>query len=164
MTVSDDQPQKELTPREAKFVERYAVHLNGARAAREAGYSEHSCYEIAWENLRKPQIKAALVPLLEARQMSVEEGLSRLADWARGSVNPFVKEDGTLDLTSETARAHMHLIKKITQGPRGIAIELHDAKDAVVKILEAQGKINPAGQIPPVTVNIIRPAKSDDGL
>ncbi|KAB7730150.1 hypothetical protein F5984_13285 [Rudanella paleaurantiibacter] len=153
---------KKLTPKERKFVERYALHLNGARAAREAGYSEATAKETAYENLTKPHIKEALAPLLEARQMPVEEGISRLTDWARADMSPFVTEDGALDLTSEEARANLHLIKKITQGPRGISIELHDAKDAVVKILEAQGKINPAGAIPPVTVNIIRPAK--DGL
>ena len=160
LDLTPDKPRK-LTAREQKFVERYAVHLNGARAAREAGYSEDNARHSGCENLTKPHIKAALKPLLEARTMPVEEGLNRLTDWARGDLSPFLhpSESGkmSINLSHKEAQAHYHLIKKVKQRTTvrttedGIfeetytEVELHDAKDAVVKLLEAHGKINPAG-------------------
>lgn len=49
--------EKKLTEKERKFCHIYIVDWNGARAAREAGYSEKSCYDIGKENPRKPHIQ-----------------------------------------------------------------------------------------------------------
>ena len=51
---------RKLTPRETKFVACYLVSLNGADAAREAGYSAKGAKQRADELLRLPAIKAAL--------------------------------------------------------------------------------------------------------
>lgn len=48
---------KKLTEKEKNFCHEYVVDWNGARAARNAGYSEKSCYDIGSENPRKPHIK-----------------------------------------------------------------------------------------------------------
>ncbi|GAB4023686.1 hypothetical protein GCM10028808_74670 [Spirosoma migulaei] len=53
-----------LTRRQLHFIQFYRKHYNASRAAREAGYSLKTAYSIGWENLRKPQIKAALDTLL----------------------------------------------------------------------------------------------------
>jgi len=47
-----------LTRKQVVFCEQYVVDWNASRAAREAGYSENTCGEIGYENLKKPQIKA----------------------------------------------------------------------------------------------------------
>jgi len=52
--------EKILTPKERAFCWRYLVLRNGAKAAREAGYSENTCSEIAYEYLRKPHLKEYL--------------------------------------------------------------------------------------------------------
>ncbi len=51
---------RQLTPKQARFVAEYAKDHNGTQAAIRAGYSENTAYAIASENLRKPEIVAAL--------------------------------------------------------------------------------------------------------
>lgn len=50
----------ELTRKQQRFVDEYLVDLNGAQAAIRAGYSADSAKEIAYENLTKPHIAAAI--------------------------------------------------------------------------------------------------------
>jgi hypothetical protein len=49
-----------LTRRQLRFVDEFIVTRCGAEAARRAGYSTRTVCEMAYENLRKPQIVAAL--------------------------------------------------------------------------------------------------------
>ena len=49
-----------LTPKQKRFVEEYCVDFNATQAAIRAGYSPSTAYSIGSENLRKPEIKAAL--------------------------------------------------------------------------------------------------------
>jgi len=74
---------KKLTERQSRFVDNYVDCGNGAEAARRAGYSEKADDEIAYENLRKPHIQAAITErmdeagITEKRLLSVlDEGLS----------------------------------------------------------------------------------------
>ena len=74
---------KKLTERQRRFVDNYVDCGNGADAARKAGYSENADDEIAYENLRKPHIKAAIAErmdeagITEKRLLKVlDEGLS----------------------------------------------------------------------------------------
>ncbi|OZA29341.1 MAG: hypothetical protein B7X91_02555 [Hydrogenophilales bacterium 17-64-11] len=53
-----------LNDKQTRFVDEYCISLCGAEAARKAGYSVRTAYAIGAENLRKPQIKAAI----QARQ------------------------------------------------------------------------------------------------
>lgn len=141
-----------LTDKQRRFVEEYCVDFNATQAAIRAGYSEHSASEIGWENLRKPQIREAIEARLDELSMSAAEATKRLTEWGRGDLSPFLTPDGRLDLTSETARRHIHLLKKVKITERMIAgdddqaiierraeIDLHDAKDAVVQIAKIRG-------------------------
>lgn len=58
-----------LTPLQVRFVEEYLVDLNATQAAIRAGYSKNTAAEQGYENLRKPQIVAAIA---EARQRQQE--------------------------------------------------------------------------------------------
>ena len=49
-----------LTPKQRRFVEEYAKDCNATQAAIRAGYSEKSAYSIGDENLRKPEVAAAI--------------------------------------------------------------------------------------------------------
>lgn len=49
-----------LTAKQERFVDEYLVDLNATAAARRAGYSEKTAEVIGYENLRKPQIMAAI--------------------------------------------------------------------------------------------------------
>lgn len=147
-------PNRE-TNKQKVFVERYTMHWNAARAAREAGYSSKTAYQIASENLRKPHIRAAIAEKLKDITMSADEVLARQSEIARGSLDHFVtvNEDGfaVLDFSGD-ANEKLHLLKRIktkrtrrTTGKgenaegwedENIEIELHDPQRA----LEALGK------------------------
>lgn len=49
-----------LTAKQQKFVDEYFISGNATDAARLAGYSKKTCYSIGNENLKKPEITAAL--------------------------------------------------------------------------------------------------------
>lgn len=49
-----------MTAKQRRFVDEYLVDLNASAAARRAGYSPHRADAMGFENLRKPEIAAAL--------------------------------------------------------------------------------------------------------
>lgn len=81
---------QELTAREAAFVAEYLVDLNGAAAARRAGYSARTARAIAAENLTKPHIQAAIKAAMEARAERVEVSADKVLGelWAIATADP----------------------------------------------------------------------------
>lgn len=73
-----------LTYKQQRFVEEYLVDFNGARAAREAGYSKKTAFRIAEQNLKKPLIAAEIAKrkqkLTEKTELSVEWVLDNLKE------------------------------------------------------------------------------------
>lgn len=88
-----DQALAALTAKQRKFVLHYLSSLNASAAAREAGYSERTAAAIGYENLRKPQIAAAISAGMAIQAMPAEEILARLAAQARGSMADFLRVD-----------------------------------------------------------------------
>lgn len=66
-----------LTTKMERFVAEYVVTRNGAESARRAGYSANTAYVIAYENLRKPQIVAALAA--KEAELAVKLDIDRTA-------------------------------------------------------------------------------------
>lgn len=66
-----------MTPKQQRFVEEYLVDLNATQAALRAGYSEKTAYSIGPENLKKPEIAAAI----EAAQNKTSEKLDITREW-----------------------------------------------------------------------------------
>lgn len=64
-----------LNTKQLRFVDEYCISHSAADAARKAGYSVKTAYAIGAENLRKPQIKAAI----QARQAAtaLELGITK---------------------------------------------------------------------------------------
>ncbi|MGJ0508913.1 MAG: terminase small subunit [Methylocystis sp.] len=58
-----------LTPKQQRFVEEYLVDLNATQAAIRSGYSKKTAGQIGDENLKKPEIAAAI----EARRSALSE-------------------------------------------------------------------------------------------
>lgn len=85
----------DLTPKQRRFVEEYLVDFNATGAAIRAGYSAKSASSIGYENLRKPQIQAAIREtrdrLTQRAEITVERvlrelgllGFSNMADYVR---------------------------------------------------------------------------------
>lgn len=61
-----------LTNKQRRFVEEYLVDLNATQAAIRAGYSERRASEIGYQNLRKPEIAAAVEAAMQARASRTE--------------------------------------------------------------------------------------------
>lgn len=58
--------QAQLTQKQRRFVQEYAVDLNGTKAAIRAGYSSKTARAIASENLQRPAVKNAIKEALRA--------------------------------------------------------------------------------------------------
>lgn len=58
---------KKLNPKQQRFVDEYLVDLNATQAAIRAGYSKKTAASVGAENLRKPQVAAAITAAQAAR-------------------------------------------------------------------------------------------------
>lgn len=104
---------KPLTEKEELFCQSYLIDFNGARAARDAGYSQDSDRSIAAENLTKPHIRARIQELRAEMGKSFNITRERIAqEYARLAFFDIKKvygEDGELipvkDLDDDTAAA-----------------------------------------------------------
>lgn len=61
-----------LTAKQQRFVEEYLVDLNATQAAIRAGYSKKTASQIGEENLRKPDIQAAIQRRMDERSERLE--------------------------------------------------------------------------------------------
>lgn len=71
-----------LTLKQELFVKEYLIDKNATRAAKAAGYSEHTAEKIGSENLRKPEVAAAIedgfeAQIKDAERRAVKRGLTK---------------------------------------------------------------------------------------
>ena len=149
-------PFDKLTDKQKVFVLAYCRCFNGAKAAREAGYSEDIARQIAHENMTKPYISAAISEKMEEWGMSAGESIGRMTRFARATMESFLTDDGQLTLTSKEAMADRGLLKKVRQKriirttlANGTVetveeiqteFEMYDAMAAVDKMLQVHGR------------------------
>jgi phage terminase small subunit len=154
MAKKKQEKKAKLTHKQQRFIEEYCIDFNATQAAARAGYSIPTAAAIGCENLTKPAIKTEIDARIQILTMSANEALIKMSDFARGSFQPFLHVDKsnliTLDLTSDEAAKNIHLIKKVKQTKKVMGediydlvteIEIHDAKDAVAKVLQMHGKL-----------------------
>ena len=67
-----------MTPKQIAFVAEYLLHRNASEAARRAGYSTKTAYAIGEENLRKPEIRAAIDAALAKQADTLEITAERI--------------------------------------------------------------------------------------
>lgn len=123
-----------MNAKQTAFLEHYLQCWNAAEAARLAGYSERTAGQIGHELLKKPEISRAYKARLAELHMCAEEVLKRLADHARGSLDDFVTDHGTIDLAAAKRSGALKLAKRIkTQSGKvdSIEVELHDPQRAM---------------------------------
>lgn len=94
-----------LTPKQAAFVAEYLIDLNASAAARRAGYAEKRADAMGHENLRKPEIAAAIAAAQAERaqrtQIDADWVLKRLAAMADADLSDLHQADGTLKPAGE---------------------------------------------------------------
>lgn len=129
------------------FIDYYVIEKNGTKAARLAGYkgNDATLAAVAYENLRKPHIRAEIDRRFRDLAMGADEVLARLGDIARIDMSEFIKIDHGipfLDLEKAEAASKLHLLKKFKTTKQGIEIELYDAQSALETIGKHLGLFN----------------------
>lgn len=93
-------PLRPLTEKQRRFVEEYLVEPNATQAAIRAGFSERTAYQIGHEQLRIPQVAAAIVAAMEERSMRTKIDadwvLSKLRDMFEADVADLYDRNGQL--------------------------------------------------------------------
>jgi len=84
-----------LTPKQARFVDEYLIDLNATQAAIRAGYSEKTAAIIGHENLRKPNIAAAVAQrqekLAAKLEVTAESIVAELAKLGFANMGDYMK-------------------------------------------------------------------------
>lgn len=142
-----------LTAQKQLFADRYLA-LNdgskgvGARAAREAGYSEKAAAQIASRLLKDANVRAYMesrispvmttAPNIVGGKMEADEVLIRLTDVARGNLGLFIRigEKGEPHLDLSAPSAPLHLIKRFKtkrseKTGDELEVEMYDALEAL---------------------------------
>ena len=136
--MADDKQLPALTPKQEAFCRHYIVDMNATQAAIHAGYSKSSAAVAGSDNLRKPNIVAAIKMLkaerVERVTVTADEVVRELASVAlipvddprlvEGPVKPADKLKA-LDLLGK----HLGMFKEIKEisGPDGGPIEIANA-------------------------------------
>jgi hypothetical protein len=155
--------EKIISDSDRAFIDEYIA--NGYNATRaymkvhpKAKYE--SARALSSKMLTNLNIREAIAKEFEARTMKREEVLGRLSDMARATHYSFIEIDSDgfvyFDFSSEEAKSHLHLIKKIKSTRKRrvvgkgeeaeewegewVEVELHDAKDAL-KLIGQHEKI-----------------------
>lgn len=134
---------RKITRKRQAFIDAYFIcGFNGTAAARMAGYAgnDATLAQIAYENLRIPEIAAAIDARMAEHAMSANEILARLTDHARGDIGDIYDEStGAIDWQKARQMGRTSLIKKIEQTTvttedseiHTFKLELHDPQKAM---------------------------------
>ena len=148
-----------LNAKQKQFITEYLVDKNATRAAKACGYSEKSAYAIGSENLKKPEIRAAIQKGLDRQRMDAvvaasklgmtkERWLEELVLIATANLDDYAQvtkrkvgngtDGGEYVVTSVNAvptKARPpefgRVIRKLSETKNGIGIELHSKQAAL---------------------------------
>lgn len=129
--------EPKLTDKQRSFVREYVRCLNSTKAARLAGYegNDVTLASVGYENLRKPQIRAAIDEILTANSMSGAEVIARINQQARGAHADYWEYDTYGQPSINFRRMHedgtSHLVKEVEFGETGRISKLKFADSQV---------------------------------
>lgn len=129
--------KKKFTDKEEKFIEEYLICLNGAEAARRAGYEPANARVIASQNLSKLNIWAEVEKRRDALRKKKEITLEKLVDEAAAlafsEIKQIVKVDDTGvtiypsdEWDSDAAKAVKKVKKTTTEYGTNVEAEMAD--------------------------------------
>lgn len=144
-------PRNPLTPRQEAFVAEYLLDLNATQAAIRAGYSPKRADATGYENLRKPEIAAAIAAAQAERAERVEVtadqilrellliGLSDVRNYEVDHDGRLKLRDGAPDAAWRAVSSVKHKIRSFTtdagtETTREIEFRLWDKNVALEKI------------------------------
>lgn len=145
---------RKFTARQNAFIDHYLDCLNATKAATRAGYSEKTARQIGARLLSDVDIRAEIDRRAELT-ITKASVLRLTAEHASGSMedfltitdevigvyvthdehgepieNPITRPVAYLDLEKAQRRGKLHLIKKYSNGPKGVSLELYSAQEA----------------------------------
>lgn len=138
-----------LSVREQKFVSEYLVSNNATRAAKLAGYSEHTAYSIGYEVLNRPDVFAAIqagLAMIAARcEVSAERVVRELAAIAFASSHQYEPApDGALVVAQgapeESGLALQVKHRRVIKADGSVETDTTYSQQDKVKALELLGK------------------------
>lgn len=144
-----------LTGKQRRFVEEYLVDRNATQAALRAGYSEKTAYAVGAENLRKPQIAAAVAAAQEARskrtEITADAVLRELAKLGFANMDDFMKvgPDGAprLDFSSLTRDQKAALVEvTVEEFVDGRGEEARDVRRVKFKLADKRAALVDIGK------------------
>lgn len=124
-----------LNARQRRFVDEYLVDLNATGAAKRAGYSLKTAYAIGQENLKKPEIAAAIQSAMDDRasgtRVKAYRILEELATIALSSIEHFeIDENGNVTLADGAPADALRAVSRIKKKTRAIP---QDDGDAIIE-------------------------------
>lgn len=143
-----------MTGKESKFVKEFLKDNNATQAAIRAGYSEKTAYSIGSENLKKPEIEAAIQAERQKHaqkaEVTVEMLIAELKTIGFSSVGEFFHDGWEAKDVSELTEAQKKAIAsvkktKVRFGSEGegeresFEFRLHSKLDAIEKLAKHLG-------------------------
>lgn len=104
--------QQRLRQKQKVFIEHYLTTWNATEAARRAGYTRGGS-QIGAMLMSKLSIQSAIAQRLRELHASANETIALVTTIARGPMVYFLSDTGEIDLTSEQALKHKHLLKTV---------------------------------------------------
>lgn len=101
----------QLTLKQQRFIQEYAVDLNGTQAAIRAGYSPKTARSIASETLQRPAVKTAVQKALSANK----ERLQTLTAVAFADIRTAIKWDLELGLVVTPDPNIIQSVRRVTR-------------------------------------------------
>ncbi|WP_417082928.1 terminase small subunit [Mitsuokella jalaludinii] len=153
-----------LTEKQRRFVDYYVETGNASEAARRAGYAEKAAYRTGSENLRKPQVKAAidarLKELEDKRIAKADEVLQFLTSTLRGEVKEErVVVEGTGEGRSDARIITVQVSARDRLGAAKSLLKRYpmqlDAKEQKLKLQKLEAEIRAAEQVDDDAVTIV---------
>lgn len=147
-------PALALTDKQQRFIDEYCVDCNATQAAIRAGYSPTSAYSTGWENLRKPEIKAAIEVRLEELAIGAKETTKLISDIAQSRLNDYFtvrqvqdyeQEEQYLSVLADRTRDEIDYIEAFAQrenlplfdskaGPTAMGTRLNETRERLLAL------------------------------
>lgn len=134
-----------LTGKKLSFAINYAIHENGARACRDAGYSEKTANRKAYQLLQDPEIKAEIDKLIAERMKRLEitgdrvlNELAKIAFTDTTDIIDLAKGVLTIEDFEALSPEQRACIQSAKKTKEGIEIKLYDKIAALTKLGQNQ--------------------------
>ena len=136
---------KQLTPKQARFVEEYMIDLNATQAAIRAGYSAKRASEIGYQLLQKTTVQETVTDAQMARsertRITADQVLEELAIVGFSNIGDYVKweqDELTLTKSEDLTERQLAAVAEVSRRPGEhgdtIRFKLHNKLAALVSM------------------------------